>query len=217
MADASFDAILESQAESFIQELEKAVKLKDRAASKAWVRDKLSKGFNAKIILVKLKEYSYDFNLAGRYFDDISAGKDKAEEALKEVQKMRDEKDRQEKEKKWSTKIGLILSAFMTGGVGFFTWKMMSRSTEGIGDVSMMGSAGTMLTSFSKGSFILGVAGVLVGLILSVIIGADYFRKRAKERKVQQQAVGEKMQEMENRLSVAQQAAGQRIEPPKLV
>ncbi len=217
MADASFDAVLDSQAESFIRELEKIVQLKDRVANKAWVKDKFSKGFNAKIILVKLKEYNYDFNLAGRYFEDISSSKDKADEALKEVQKMKDEKDKLEKEKKWSTKFGLIISAFMIGGVGFFTWKMMAKSTEGIGDVSMLGSAGTMLTSFSKGSFIIGVAGVLVGLVLSVIIGADYFMKRAKEKKAGQQATGAKMQEIEQKLNAAQQTAEQKIEPPKIV
>lgn len=217
MADASFDAILESQAESFIAEIEKSVQLKDRAADKAWIKDKLSKGFNAKIIIAKLKEYNYDFNLAGRYFEDISSSQGKAEQALNEVQKMKAEKEKQEKEKKWSTKIGMILAAFMAGGIGFFTWKMMSQSAQGIGDVSMLGSAGGILASFSKWSFILGVAGVSVGLILSVIIGADYFMKRAKEKKAEGHALGIKMQEMEQKLSVAEQASKERLEPPKLV
>lgn len=226
MADKPFDTALDPQIDLFLQEIEKAgVPIFDKEGKKKWVKDKLSKGFSLKLIQEKLKEYNYDFTAASKYFDEITSSKEKAEQAVQEVAKMKEEQAAEKKRTKLSGRVGLILTAFILGGVGFFTWNMFKKSSGGAADDLnlMAGPAGGLMQSFTKGSLIVGIAGIAVGVLLTVFFVADHFIKKAKERKKgepekqDKAAAEEKAKAMEQEISVAEQASQQKLEPPKLV
>lgn len=112
--------------------------------------------------------------------EKTQASEDKAETALKEVGKLREEKVTEENKKSLGSKIGFVIVSFVLGAVGFFTWFMMKKTTSGLGDdIDLMsGPAGGLMGGISKVSLIIGITGCIVGLFLIVYILADHFRKK---------------------------------------
>jgi hypothetical protein len=229
MVDEQFVTISDTQLDEFLKRLEgEGVKILDKLNARNTIKDFISAGFSLKLIEGKLREYNFDFGATKKYFDDIINSKKKADQAIEGVTELKKEKADETKMKKLSSRVGLIITSFVLGGVGFFTWRMMRKTTEDIGGVDLLsGPAGGLLSSFDKGAFIVGIAGIGVGILLSVFVAADYFVKKAKDKKAQHETDIKKAEinklnaetgksELNQELGTAEQVAQQKLEAPNM-
>ncbi|RME54332.1 hypothetical protein D6777_04200 [Candidatus Woesearchaeota archaeon] len=230
MEEQPLATVTDAQIDSFLLNIESAAGIiADKESARQIVKDLVAKGYSLKMIENKLKEYNYDFFALKKFFEDLSSGKEMAAKAVEELQKLKEEKAKEEKSKKLSSRLGLVLTAFILGGVGFFMWTMLKKTTADLGDVSLVGGpAGGLMTTFTKASFIIGVAGVSVGIFLVVLMVAGHFMAKAKEKKkqeqqeLQQQEEKKKetqnvMKDIESQLTTSETISEQKVEPPKLV
>lgn len=179
-----FDPAVEHFVESFLKSLEQEkVKIVDIERKKAWIRDKVGKGFGSNFLMQTLKAHNFDFDAAGRYIDNIYATQQKSETAVKEVKDIKEERTKEKLTTKRTSQLTWILSSFILSGVGIFIAIILRKQTSDLGDVAGdMGMATSMLENIIKFSWIIAIAAGAVGIFLVVFMLANYFKAKAKKK-----------------------------------
>lgn len=199
-----FEKAVEQQAEEFLQSLEKiGMKTTARDQVKAWIKDKIRKGFTTQIIHQAMKSYNYDFQKSGDYLDNMYAQQQKAETAYKEATQIKQELTKEKEEKKKAGQLTWIISAFSIGGVGVFTALFLGSQTKDLGGAGME-MATSMMSNIIKLSWIAAIAGGAVGAFLIVLTAGEYFKNKAKREAELKKLTEAKQRELEAQMKAQQ-------------
>ncbi|MBI4153697.1 hypothetical protein HY501_00010 [Candidatus Woesearchaeota archaeon] len=191
--DLPFDSALDLQVEQLLREMEASgVVIIDREVKKRWIKDLVSRGFSLQLIFQTLKAYNFDFKSTSIYFSSLYMSQQKSKEALAEVTTIKANIEKEKEQQKLSAKVSWVITAFATSAVGFMTAIMVGNATEGLDTSALIGPANNMLTWFTRGGWIIGFAGLGIGLLLGTFFLGSYLKKRIhkEESEIQQKKQG---------------------------
>ncbi|MFH1637606.1 MAG: hypothetical protein ABIB71_04245 [Candidatus Woesearchaeota archaeon] len=192
----------------------------DKPAKKAWVKEKLRKGFSLQVIYQALRTNNYDFITAGAFLDNMAKGKEEADKAMVEIKAMKAEKEKKEKAEKKNAHLSYIITAYMVSIIGFFIAYVIQKNLgETIGILDEGNPLGGFLHTFTKAGWIVGITGAAVGTLLVALMLADYFKGRSKKQEAEDiaekrkeketQTTAEKLRKMEAELAEHEQGQQQ--------
>ncbi|MBI4447478.1 hypothetical protein HY643_00710 [Candidatus Woesearchaeota archaeon] len=165
-----------------IKKLAKAgLKIKDEAGLINWFKDKINKGFQLSYITKKLESYNYDFETVDRFLEDIYAKNVKTEQAYTKIVGIENKFKKEEKEKKQTSEVVRIFSAFLICGVAAFTAVTIGKQAESLAvdEEGMEGFAmiGDFIKTFVTAAWAITIIAGIIGLTFLALFLYKYVYK----------------------------------------